>query len=178
MKTLISILSLSLFLFTAHTAIGQTTTPTTPAAPTDTDSNPRFWQANFTNGGPYMVKLERISSVSKHQYISDGVAKVTEVTIGTDSEVVARFYFLEPVGKDTPIAAGAVLMNRAQDLTQQAAARVSPSAAQLQVVKNYPSSTHAHTVEFVVQSADALESLYGSLVGSVAAGRGKTWKES
>lgn len=177
MKTLISTLSVGLLLFMAHIATGQTTTPAAPTTPTDTDTNPRFWQANFTNGGHYLVKLDRISSVSKHQYISDGVAKVTEVTIGTDSEVVARFYFLEPVGKDTPISAGAVLMNRAQDLSQQAAARVSPSAAQLQVVKNYPASTHSHTVEFVVQNAAALDSLYGSLVGSVSAGRGKTWKE-
>lgn len=177
MKTLISTLSVGLFLFMAHIATGQTTPPTTPATPTDTDTNPRFWQANFTNGGHYLVKIDRISSVSKHQYISDGVAKVTEVTIGTDSEVVARFYFLEAVGKDTPISAGAVLMNRAQDLSQQAAARVSPSAAQLQVVKNYPVSTHAHTVEFVVQNAAALDSLYGSLVGAVSVGRGRTWKE-
>lgn len=171
MKTLINSLSVGLFLFMAHVANGQATTPT------DTDSNPRFWQANFTNGGHYMVKLDRVVSVSKHQYISDGVARVTEVTIATDSEVVARFYFLEPVGKDTPISAGAILINRAQDLSQQAAARVSPSAAQLQVVKNYPASTHAHTVEYVLQTAAALESLYGSVVSSVSVGRGRTWKE-
>jgi hypothetical protein len=91
--------------------------------------------------------------------------------------VVARFYFLEPVGKDTPIAAGQVLINRAQDVSQQVASRVSPSAAQLQVVKNYPASTHAHTVEYVVQSAAALDSLYSSLMGAISSGRGKTWKE-
>lgn len=176
MKTLLSALSVGLFLLVAHPVIGQTPTPP-PTTPTDTDTNPRFWQANFTNGGHYLVKLERIATASKHQYIGDGVAKVTEVTIGTDSEVVARFYFLEPVGKDTPISAGQVMINRAQDVSQQVASRVSPSAAQLQVVKNYPASTHAHTVEFVVQSAAALDSLYSSLMGAINTGRGKTWKE-
>ncbi len=176
MKTLISALSVGLFLLAAHPVIGQTPTPP-PTTPTDTDTNPRFWQASFLNGGHYLVKLERIATASKHQYISDGVAKVTEVTIGTDSEVVARFYFLEPVGKDTPIAAGQVLISRAQDVAQQVGSRVSPSAAQLQVVKNYPASTHAHTVEFVVQNAAALDSLYSSLMGAINTGRGKSWKE-
>lgn len=175
MKTLLSALSLGLFLFVADVATGQTTTP--PATPTDTDTNTRFWQASFLNGSHYLVKLDRISSASKHQYVGDGVARVTEVTIGTDSEVVARFYFLEPVGKDTPISAGQVLINRGQDIAQQVGNRVSPSAAQLQVVKNYPASTHAHTVEFVVQSAATLDSLYSSLMGAINTGRGKTWKE-
>ncbi len=150
---------------------------TTPPPPTQNESNPACWQATFTNGGHYLAKLNHISCASKHEYVSDGVARVVEVTIGTDSAVVARFYFLEPVGKDTPLNAGQVLINRAQDVAQQAAARISPSAAKLNVVKNYPVSTHAHTVEFVVQDEATLTSLYTSLMAAINTGRGRTWKE-
>lgn len=145
-----------------------------PQGPHDETSNPRLWQAKFPTGH-YMVRLDRICSVSKHEYISDGVARVVEVTVGTDSAVVARFYYLEPVGKDTPIAAGQIIINRAQEIQKTVADKISPSAGKLQVVKNYPVSTHAHTVEYVVQSEEGLNSLYGSLTVSVNTGQGRTW---
>ncbi len=151
--------------------------PAPPAPLADSSSNPNFWQASFTNGGHYLVKLNQINCASKHEYISDAVARVVEVTIGTDSAVVARFYFFEPAGKDTPLNAGQILINRAQDAAQQAAARVSPSAARLNVVKNYPTSTHAHTVEYSVQDEATLNSLYASLMAAINSGRGRTWKE-
>jgi hypothetical protein len=173
MKPILQILLLTGW---AAVAAGQTT-PAAPTAPATTDSSPRFWQAAFANGGHYLVKLDRISCASKHEYISDAVARVVEVTIGTDTAVVARFYFLEPVGKDTPLNAGQVIINRAQDAAQQAAARVSPSAAKLNVVKNYPTSTHAHTVEFAVQDEASINSLYTSLMTSINTSRGRTWKE-
>lgn len=157
---------------------GAQTTPPSPAAPTQNDSNPAFWQASFANGGHYLVKLNAIACASRHEYVSDGVARVVEVNIGTNTAVVARFYFLEPVGKDTPLNAGQVVINRAQEVAQQAAARVSPSAAKLNVVKNYPASTHAHTVEYVVQDEATLTSLYTSLMAAINTGRGRTWKEA
>lgn len=148
-----------------------------PNGATDQESNPAFWQASFANGGHYLVKLNHINCASKHEYISDGAARVVEVTIGTDTAVVARFYFFEPVGKDTPIAAGQIIINRATDVAQQVGSRVSPTAAKLNVVKNYPASTHAHTVEFAVQDEATINSLYASLMAAVNSGRGRTWKE-
>jgi hypothetical protein len=169
MKALLQIL---VFTGLAASAGAQTTT----TAP-QTESNPAFWQASFTNGGHYLVKLSHINCASKHEYVSDAAARVVEVTIGTDTAVVARFYFLEPVGKDTPLNAGQIVINRVQDVAQQAAARVSPSAAKLNVVKNYPTSTHAHTVEYVVQDEATLNSLYTSLMAALNTSRGRTWKE-
>ena len=156
---------------------GHAQSPAAPTAPTpahDETSNPRLWQAKFATGH-YLVRLDRICSASKHEYVSDGVARVVEVTIGTDSAVVARFYYFEPVGKDTPISAGQILINRAQDIQKTVANKVSPSAGRLNVVKNYPVSTHAHTVEYAVQSEDELNSLYGSLNISINTGQGRTW---
>lgn len=160
----------------ASTASAQTNTPSTSATD-EVDSNPQFWQASFGNGGHYLVKLGAIISASKHEYISDAAARVVEVTIGTSSEVVARFYFFEPVLRDTPIAAGQMLLNRAEEVKNQVATRVAPSAGKLQVVKNYPTSTHAHTVEYALQTEAALGSLYNSLMAAIHTGRGRTWKE-
>lgn len=144
----------------------------------DTSTNPAFWQAKFVDGGHYLVKLANIVSASKHEYIGNAAARVVEVTIGTDSAVVARFYFLEPIGKDTPVNAGQIVMNRTQDVANQVSSRVLPNAAKLQVNKDYPNTTHAHTVEYVTQTEDSLKSLYNSLVRAIETGRGRTWVES
>jgi hypothetical protein len=177
MKTLLFAFGLAGLL--SNSSIAQTPAPA-PNQPSqqqpahDETSNPRLWQAKFPTGN-YMVRLDRICSASKHEYISDGVARVVEVTIGTDSAVVARFYYLEPVGKDTPISAGQIVMNRAQEIQKTVADKVSPSLGKLQVVKNYPVSTHAHTVEYVVQTEEGLNSLFGSLSVSINTGQGRTW---
>lgn len=167
---------LPILLFTSLASLA--TAQTAPTAATENSSNPAFWQASFANGGHYLVKLNTIACASKHEYVSDGVARVVEVNIGTNTAIVARFYFLEPVGKDTTLNAAQVAINRAQDAVQQAASRVSAGGAKLSVVKNYPASTHAHTVEFVVQDEATLTSLYTSLMAAVNTGRGRTWKES
>ena len=176
MKYILLLLATTFLVTSAH---GQS-----PAAPTSTNtqahdetSNPRLWQAKFANGH-YLVRLDRICSASKHEYISDAVARVVEVTFGTDAAVVARFYYLEPVGKDTPVSAGQIVANRLQDVQQTVASKTSPSLGKLQVVKNYPTSTHAHTVEYVVQSEDALNSLYTSLTTSINTGTGRTWVDA
>ena len=178
MKTIHAIFVLTFLTFSGF-VLGQSPAPTSPTGTSsDQESNPAFWQASFANGGHYLVKLNHINCASKHEYISDGAARVVEVTIGTDTAVVARFYFFEPVGKDTPIAAGQVIINRATDISQQIGSRVSPTAGKLNVVKNYPVSTHAHTVEYAVQDEATLSSLYGSLMTAINSGRGRTWKES
>jgi hypothetical protein len=149
-----------------------------PNSSDEVESNPQFWQASFLNGGHYLVKLGAVLTASKHEYVSDGVARVVEVNIGTGSAMVARFYFLEPVLKNTPLAAGQTIMNRAEDVTRQVAARAAPGGAQLQVIKNYPASTHAHTSEYVLQTETALNALYTSIIAAINTGRGRTWKET
>lgn len=148
-----------------------------PNTSNEVNSNPRFWQASFVNGGHYLVRLDRISFASKHEYIGNGAARVVEVTIGNDTSVVARFYWLEAVAKDTPIAAGNIIMNRAEQLGKEVAGRVSPSLGKIQVIKDYPNTTHSHTVEYALQTPEALNSLYGSLLSAIDSGRGRTWKE-
>src|SRR6478736_2031897 len=113
-----AILAATLVLIAAVSSLSaqnnQPQTPTSTTNPDEVESNPRFWQATFANGGHYLVKLDRISTASKHEYIGNGAARVVEVTIGCDTAVVARFYFLEPVGKDSGVAAANLAINRAE----------------------------------------------------------------
>ncbi|HSI65015.1 MAG TPA: hypothetical protein VLE43_17955 [Candidatus Saccharimonadia bacterium] len=178
-----AILAATLLLLSAASTLSAQNAPAPQPQPqpnnqNEVDSNPRFWQATFANGGHYLVKLDRISFVSKHEYIGNGAARVVEVTLGSDTSVVARFYWLEPVGKDTPIAAGNVIINRTEQITKDVGGRVSPSLAKIQVVKDYPNTTHSHTVEYALQNSAALNSLYSSLQSAVNTGRGRTWRET
>jgi hypothetical protein len=168
----------SFLLLTAVLTFAQAPATPTPSTPGEDESNPRFWQASFANGGHYLVKLDRISSASKHEYIGNGTARVVEVTIGTDTAVVARFYYFEPVGKDASVSAVNTVVNRVEEVAKDAAGRVSPTAGRLNVVKDYPNTTHAHTVEYALQSEATLSSLYTSLMQAINTGRGRTWKES
>jgi len=191
MKTRLLCLITAVFLMAATFSHAQTPAPSAPVAPStntpstaqdrnsdnEQDSNKAFWQARFLNGGHYLIKLDRIAGVSKHEYIGNGAARVVEVTIASDSAVVARMYWLEPVAKDSPIAAGQIILNQAQQFQKQVAERVSPSAGKLQVVKDYPNTTHAHTVEYAVQQEAVLSSLYDSLLRAVNTGRGRIWSE-
>jgi hypothetical protein len=178
-----AILAATLLLFCAASTLSAQAQPTPqpqplPNNPNETDSNPRFWQASFANGGHYLVKLDQISFVSKHEYIGNGAARVVEVTLGCDTSVVARFYWLEPLGKDTPIAAGSVIINRTEQLSKDVANRVSPTLGKIQVVKDYPNTTHSHTVEYALQNSDTLNSLYSSVISALNTGRGRTWREA
>jgi hypothetical protein len=137
------------------------------------EGHPAFWQADL-NGGHYMVKLGNIVSASKHEYVVDGAARVVEVTIGTNTSLAARFYFIEPLGKDSPLAMTRTAIERAQQVAERVGERAGESVSD-RVVKNYPNSTHAHTVEWSVASEGQLNSLYASLTRAIARGRGEAW---
>jgi hypothetical protein len=178
MKTLILLFSLiSLSSLQAQTAPSQA--PTSPTTPQQEETQDGLWQGTLA-GGRYVVRANAIIALSKHEYISDGVARVVEVNLTLNSAQVVRFYFLEPVKPETnstAIATGTQALEKAKGLFEQAAGRVSPTLTQPRVVKNYPTSTHAHTVEFVLKEEARLDSLLQSLERSLRTGRGRTWKE-
>lgn len=138
-----------------------------------------LWDGHF-KGGNYLVRCNSIIALSKHEYISDGVARVVEVNLTLNSAQVVRFYFLEPVKPETTSSvanAGTQALERAQGLVEQAVGRVAPTLLDPKVVKNYPASTHAHTVEFVVKEEARLNSMYQSLQRGFRTGQGRIWKE-
>lgn len=101
-------------------------------------------------------------SVAMHEYVVDGAARVTEVNIDTTGNSQARFYFLEPITPQTPLAAGQSIINKVQDLATEAAGRTGQDETWKKVVKTYPGSTHAHTVEFRIGSKDDLKKIFDS----------------
>ena len=108
------------------------------------------------------MALRSIVSVSLHEYVVDGAARVTEMNVDTVGNALVRFYFLEPMIPRSPVALGQSLVDRAQEQAGQAIARTGQEDAWKKVSKSYPGSTHAHTIEFRVDSQDELRKLFTS----------------
>jgi hypothetical protein len=140
-------------------------TPDPNASPTPTNVATRFpiWRCTLP-GGTYEVALRSIISVSTHEYIVDGIARVTEMNIDTAGSLSVRFYYLEPMTPQSPVGIGQSTIDKVQELAQEAAGRVSPDSQPPweKVVKNYPTTTHAHTIEYRLDTLDQLNTLFKS----------------
>ncbi len=182
MKTIFIALSLLLTVpLQAQTTPGQTAPGQTTPTQTQQDQVTRdgLWDGRL-KGGNYIVRCNSIIALSKHEYISDGVARVVEVNLTLNSAQVIRFYFLEPYKPESgssTLNAGTQALEKAKGLFEQAAGRVSPELTSPKVVKNYPASTHAHTIEFSLKEEATLNSLFGSLERSLRTGQGRVWSE-
>jgi len=152
---------------------GGNTQPTAPSATpsaTPTNTNILMWRCNLP-GGSYSVALRAIVSVSSHEYLVDGVARVTEVNIDTVGNALARFYYIEPTTPNSsPIGIGTATIDKAQQLLQQGAAMTGQDVWQ-KVVKSYPTTTHSHTIEYRVADKDTLTRLYTSAESSLRLNR-------
>ena len=110
--------------------------------------------------------------MGKHEYLVDGGFVVTEVTIDTVGSTIARFYYGEPYRPDVPSATGQTINRRVQETVDLVKERSGASQTDRLVVKNYPTSTHAHTIEFRINSLENLEALFQSVNKSWMTGRG------
>lgn len=119
-----------------------------------------LWICN-SPGGTYEVALRSIVSVSTCEYIVDGVAHVTEVNIDTLGNQAVRFYYIEPVSVNTPGGVGQSAVDKAQEIAQELADQ-SGQDVWTKVIKNYPTSTHAHTIEYRVDTKDDLMKIFTS----------------
>jgi len=122
-----------------------------------------MWRVDLP-GGTYEVAIRSIISVSTHEYLVDGAARVTELNIETPGNTEVRFYYMEPNTPSSPIGIGQTTLDKAQELAEEAAGRVSPGERPWEkVVKSYPATTHAHTVEYRVDTKDQLMQLFNSV---------------
>ncbi len=139
----------------------------------DRGTNPKVWEAELP-GGNYVVRVDRISSVSIHEYVVDGIAIVREVNIGTDTAGMVRFYSLVPVVEDSSVGAVGSVLERVKAAGSAASAKITGQDESLteKVQKNYPGTTHARTIEFRIPTPEALEALYGSAKDALIKGRG------
>jgi hypothetical protein len=128
--------------------------------PSQANTTRPIWRANMP-GGTYEIVVGAIVSVSSHEYIVDGAARVTEVNVDTSGQLSVRFYYIEPAAQSGPAGVGAATIGKVQNLLTEAAER-SGTDAWKKVVKSYPATTHARTVEYRLSSKDGLSKVFAS----------------
>ena len=138
----------------------------------------RFWQATV-QGGHYMVSLERISAISRHKYVLDGAVIVDEVTVDALGQALVRFYFLKPISDaatgNSAGAAASRIIDRGRELVDRTADQAGTEIHNM-VVKKFPDTTHARTVEYRLLSESELGALYGSVRTAWETGRGRKFR--
>lgn len=140
----------------------------------ESPSNPRFWQCNI-NGGEVMVAVDRIGAISKSQFLLDGGLLCTEVTIDTlGGQSLTRIYHVVPATQAAAPNAASRIVDRAKEVVDNSANRAGLRMHEM-VQKTYPTTTHAHTVEFRVMDLADLEALYASLKATWTSGKGRTF---
>jgi hypothetical protein len=140
----------------AATAFAQA--PAGTPAPSGNQSALPIFRATLP-GGTYEVAIRAIIAVTSHEYVVDAAARVTEVNIDTTGQLLARFYYIEPVTPNTPLGVGNAALEQAQRLAREALEKTGQDVWK-KVVKNYPTTTHARTVEYRLESKEHLNSLY------------------
>lgn len=149
--------SLLLLAFFTVPAVAQTK-PTATPSPSGDQAAIKIFRAKLP-GGTYEVAVAAMIAVTSHEYLVDGIARVTEVNIDTAGSLLARFYYLEPVAPSTPLGIGNAAADQAQRMLKEGAER-SGQDVWKKVVKNYPTTTHARTVEYRVESLEQLNQIY------------------
>ena len=177
MRAILFLLILTTSAFAQRTGgtAGGTTNPADPSAtptpsPTPTANATRnLWTCTLP-GGTYQVLVSAMLSVSTHEYVVDGAARVTEVNVDTAGQFAVRFYFIEPAATSGPSGLGAATLGKVQSILTDAADR-SGTDAWKKVVKSYPTTTHARTIEYRVSSKDSLTQIFTSAANSQATGK-------
>lgn len=132
----------------------------------------RFWQASFPDGGHYMVALDRIATISMHQYLLDANLVVNEVTIDTNGRALTRFYHVEPLTDSMNRSELTRIVDKGRELIDRAGQRVGTGAHNM-AQKNYPLTTHAGTIEYRLLDLRNLDALYHSIRRSWETGKGR-----
>lgn len=133
------------------------------------------WRAELP-GGTYIVRLNSITSLSMHEYVVDNSARVSEVNIGTTGADLVRFYFIEPNIPKMPDGVGQSSANAIEERVKEMASRANVDDVWMKVSKNYPTTTHARTVEYRISSKDVLTKLFKHAENAWLTGDGGTFK--
>lgn len=145
------------------------------SAQTGKIQHPKMFGISFADGGSYYALAEKVVSVSKQTYIA-GPLFVTEVCIELDqSPLQVRIYNARAVPADKTAEAAAkkippeIAKQAAKsDILKRAEEKLSDIKTQQNVYKDYPATTHARTLEFVVADLGELESFYEKFSGDFA----------
>lgn len=148
------------------------------AQPTPTPPSPirrGLWTAELP-GGTYIVRVTAITSVSLHEYLVDNAARVAEVNIGTSSTDTVRFYCIEPNVPKAPGGVGQSVIDKAEEKANELLNRTRMDETWQKVMKNYPTTTHAHTIEYRIPDRKTLQALFEHLKDCFESQRAGTFK--
>jgi len=110
-----------------------------------------------TPGGVYKVAVRAITSVSTHEYMVEGT-RVTELNIDSQGQSQVRFYYLEILPTEAPHGIAQGLLDKANEAVKGATEKAGAGDVWKKVVKSYPTSTHAHTIEYrLAEKADLMK---------------------
>lgn len=126
-----------------------------PTGNTRAEIVPLFWKA-LIGGSIVSAPLASIEYFGVQTYDVDGAARVRELTITTKSQFMIRIYHMAPLG---------AIAEHAEN-TIKALGGIVESAAgeELNVpLKVFPSTTHAHMVEYRVTEKADIDTLYQHL---------------
>ncbi len=150
--------------------------PTTPPTTrNNSGGNARgIWQASLP-GGEYAVSTDKITSVSRHSYLLDGALVVDEVTVDTIGQALARFYFITPVGAQGSAGGTAsAAIERGKGILDSVGQRTGADLENM-VIKKYPVTTHAKTIEYRIATQQELTNLFESAKQAWQSGQGGTF---
>lgn len=118
--------------------------------------------------------MSRITSVSRHKYVLDGAVIVDEVTVDTEGQSLARFYFISPVTTGGPESGTAQLAERALEIANNLASEKGSSVGYGS--EKYPLTTHSKAIEYRLMTEAQLSALYQSVKTARQTGDGRVFK--
>lgn len=113
-----------------------------------------------TPGGTYTVIASAMTAVSWHEYVVDGAARVAEVNIDTIGNSLVRYYVIEPIKLQSPLGIGQGTLNKLEELKDEAQSRLGLEEIARKVAKSYPTTTHAHTIEYRIDGRENLKKIF------------------
>ncbi|MFT3992294.1 MAG: hypothetical protein QM680_12880 [Luteolibacter sp.] len=160
-----------LLTLTVVLSLSAQTSSSSPAAEVSASYQDRFLTVVLATG-EYNALLARITSISRHKYLLDNTLIVDEVTIDTDGQALARFYHLTPLADASSSSTAKSLSERSQELSEKTGEGANTDVRNM-VVKKYPETTHARTIEYRLLSTSQLDTLFNGAKTAWQLGKGK-----
>lgn len=125
-----------------------------------------LWTASISGSpaGAICIPVRLISSVSVHNYLLNGKIPIAELTIDTLGNNSIRMY--------TVLSSSADSMDLMGVATAAKGELMKESGGMPSVAKQYPNTTHAHSIEYSLSSVKQLKAVYNSVCKCLATGKG------
>lgn len=141
--------------------------------------NGNIFAVKFQDGSSFFADATKVVSISMQEYVNEEVS-ISEIDIDAGASALIRIYCVNAVSD--PVKTFDKNATRLPTITQRATEKVSSLAEQAKgnipkqllpknmavVRKNYPTTTHAKTIEYALADEDSLNSLYKLLVADYA----------